>query len=178
MFGGEDMKKKWQIVLAGEGGQGMIVAGVALAEAAAVFEGKNATQAQSYGIASRGGFSSAEVVINEGEIFYPKAEEPDFVLALTQDAYNRFYNWVSPECLIVYDSDRVTSKRGANDLGYPLSVTSVRLGSEKLINSLSLGLVLKHTRCVKPESLEKALAKQLPEKAMGANVKALGYWQE
>lgn len=172
------MKKKWQIVLAGEGGQGMIVAGVALAEAAAVFEGKNATQAQSYGIASRGGFSSAEVVINEGEIFYPKAEEPDFVLALTQDAYNRFYSWVSPECLIVYDSDKVTSKRELNDLGYPLTVTAVRLGSEKLINSLSLGLVLKHTQCVKPENMEKALAKQIPAKTLEANVKALAYWLE
>ena len=54
------MDKRTEIRLAGEGGQGMILAGIILAEAAAIYDGKQATQTQSYGPEARGGASRSQ----------------------------------------------------------------------------------------------------------------------
>jgi len=75
--------------LSGSGGQGLLLAGIVLAEAA-INEGKNAVQTQSYGPEARGGSSKAEVVISDSEIDYPKATEPDYLLALSNDAYKSY----------------------------------------------------------------------------------------
>ena len=75
------MSYRYEIRLSGEGGQGIVLAGVILAEAAAIYDGKNATQTQVYGPESRGGASKAEVIISDEEIDYPKAMSVDLLLA-------------------------------------------------------------------------------------------------
>ena len=76
--------KRYEIRLAGSGGQGLILAGVILAEAAGIYDGKFVCQTQSYGPEARGGASKAEVVISDEEIDYPKAIRPDVLLAMNQ----------------------------------------------------------------------------------------------
>ncbi len=85
------MSDRYEIRLAGEGGQGMILAGLILAEAAAIYAGKNAVQTQSYGPEARGGASKAEVVISDGEIDYPKVMDADVLLAMGQEACDKYY---------------------------------------------------------------------------------------
>jgi 2-oxoglutarate ferredoxin oxidoreductase subunit gamma len=63
---------RYEIRLSGSGGQGLVLAGVILAEALGVYEGKNVTQTQSYGPEARGGASRSDIVISDGEIYYPK----------------------------------------------------------------------------------------------------------
>ena len=65
--------KQYQIIIAGSGGQGIIVMGQMLARAA-LLEGRNAAQTQSYGIAQRGGFCAAEVITDEDEILFQQVE--------------------------------------------------------------------------------------------------------
>ncbi len=84
------MAKRTEIRLAGEGGQGMILAGIILAEAAAIFDGKMAVQTQSYGPEARGGASKAEVVIADGEIDHPEVLSADVVVALSQEAFDKY----------------------------------------------------------------------------------------
>ena len=84
------MSYRYEIRLSGEGGQGIVLAGVILAEAAAIYDGKNATQTQVYGPESRGGASKAEVIISDEEIDYPKAIAVDLLLAMTQAAADKF----------------------------------------------------------------------------------------
>ncbi|GAB6174829.1 2-oxoacid:ferredoxin oxidoreductase subunit gamma [Paradesulfitobacterium aromaticivorans] len=168
--------KQWQIVLGGTGGQGLILGGVSLAKAA-VAEGKNAVQTQTYGIQTRGGYSQAEVVISEGTVYFPKCDNPDLVLALSQAAYDRYKNKISADCIVLYDSDAVTSKGRAQDLGYPFQAKAIDLGNEKVINSLALGAVLKLCPVVSKESMAKVLEGALPAKALNLNLRAmeLGY---
>ena len=71
-----ELEDRYEVRLAGEGGQGMILAGIILAEAAAVYDGLNAVQTQSYGPEARGGASRTEVDIAQGEIEYPKVKNP------------------------------------------------------------------------------------------------------
>ena len=63
---------RYEIRLSGSGGQGMIFAGTVLAEAMGVEEGKNVCQTQSYGPEARGGASRSDLVVSQGEIYYPK----------------------------------------------------------------------------------------------------------
>ncbi|HRW23422.1 MAG TPA: 2-oxoacid:acceptor oxidoreductase family protein, partial [Spirochaetia bacterium] len=88
--------------LSGSGGQGLLLAGIVLAEGA-ILDGKNAVQTQSYGPEARGGSSKAEVVVSEEDIDYPKATDPDFLLALTTDAY-KAYGKLMGKGLIIVDS--------------------------------------------------------------------------
>ena len=80
------MAFRYELRLSGEGGQGLVLAGKILAEAAAIYEDHNATQSQSYGPEARGGASKSEVIISDGEIDYPKAENLDRVVVNGENA--------------------------------------------------------------------------------------------
>src|SRR5512137_1065208 len=103
----EVMAPRTEIRLAGEGGQGMILAGIILAEAAAIYDGKMAVQTQSYGPEARGGASRSEVVISDGEIDHPEVLSADVVVALSQEAYKKFAKTVHPGGLLIVDEERV-----------------------------------------------------------------------
>ena len=77
------MDERIEIRLSGSGGQGLILAGIILAEAA-ILDGKNAVQTQSYGPEARGGASRSEVIISNASIDYPKVSKSDILLALTE----------------------------------------------------------------------------------------------
>jgi len=164
------MAQTWQVVLAGEGGQGLIVGGVVLAKAA-VKAGKNAVQGQTYGIQSRGGYSEAEVIISDSEIYYPKCNNPNIVLALTRQAYDRYSGKVSDKCLIVCEEEEVAVQR-PNDIAYPFKKKALGLGNLKVINSMALGVILKYVPVVERDSLEEAIYEQLPAKIHDINLKA------
>src|SRR3990170_2577148 len=83
--------KRIEVRLAGMGGQGLVLAGLLLAKAAALYDGKNAVQSQSYGAQQRGGPSQSEVVISDGEIDYPRVVSADILVALTQEACDQHY---------------------------------------------------------------------------------------
>ena len=65
----------WKVVISGVGGQGVITAGILLAEAAVIHEGRYAVQSQSYGAQMRGGLSRADVIISDSEVIYPKVDQ-------------------------------------------------------------------------------------------------------
>ena len=76
--------KQYEIRLTGSGGQGLITGGIILAEAA-ILDGKNALQSQSYGPEARGGASKAEVIISDKEIVFPNGWEKDLTIKITQE---------------------------------------------------------------------------------------------
>lgn len=139
------MKRNWQVVLGGEGGQGLVLAGVILGEAA-VLDGSYVAQTAAYGIASRGGFAKSEVVISNTDIEYPSVEEPDIVLALSREAMNKYYGKVPAGCLLVYDSSSITGEYpGERVAALALTETIVTYKKEKgldmPLNILSLGVL-------------------------------------
>ena len=84
------MSERFEIRVAGSGGQGVILAAVILGEAAALHtEGLNSVQSQAYGPEARGGASKSEVVYDRSEIDYPKAAHPNLQVILTFPAVVR-----------------------------------------------------------------------------------------
>ena len=96
----------YQLRLSGSGGQGVITAAIIFAEAA-VIQGFNAVQSQSYGPEARGGASKAEVLIDSNPIFHPHVDKPDFLLALTQKAADKYFHDLNPDGMMIIDSDLV-----------------------------------------------------------------------
>ncbi len=89
--------ERYELRLAGKGGQGMVLAGQILATAAAVYDGKEAVQSQSYGPEARGGASKSEVIIANEPIDYPKVISADLLLVMSQEACDTYYYDLKPE---------------------------------------------------------------------------------
>ena len=169
-----ELEDRYEIRLAGEGGQGMLLAGVILAEAAAVYDGLNAVQTQSYGPEARGGASRSEVVIARGEIDYPKVMSADFLLCMSQEACDKFYVQVKEDGWIVVDSTQVSRVPSHRALPIPISQLAEEATGRRITASIvSLGLIGGLTGLISREALEKALVERVPAGTEEMNLKAL-----
>lgn len=164
-----------EIRLSGSGGQGLILAGIILAEAA-IKEGKNAVQTQSYGPEARGGASKAEVIIGEDEIDYPKVTNPDVLLALTQEACDKYSGSIKSGGTLIVDSTYVAEvpKTNANVYSFPITrMAKEEVGKELVANMVALGVLTGLTGVVSQESLEEAVLARIPKGTEQLNKKAL-----
>ena len=78
--------ERYRFLLSGSGGQGIITMAILLAEAAVLHEGLVAVQSQSYGPEARGGATRSDVIISDSEIYFPKVNQPNVLVALTDEA--------------------------------------------------------------------------------------------
>lgn len=162
-----------EVRLAGEGGQGMILAGIILAEAAAIYESKNAVQTQSYGPEARGGASKAEVVISSGEIDHPEVIEADVLIALSSEAYHKFAGNVKPGGLLIVDAEKVAD---SNERAIKIPITRLAFestGRQIAANTVALGVLVGLTGVVSKEAIEKAVTARAPHGTEEMNRKAL-----
>ena len=168
------LEDRYEVRLAGEGGQGMILVGVILAEAAAVHEGLNAVQTQSYGPEARGGASRAEVVIARGEIDYPKVMSADFLLCMSQEACDKFYTRVKDDGCIVVDSTNVSRVPTHRAIAVPITQIAEETTGRRITASMvALGVLSGLSGVVSREALEKAVADRVPAGYEEMNLRAL-----
>jgi 2-oxoglutarate ferredoxin oxidoreductase subunit gamma len=167
------MPKRYEIRLAGSGGQGLILAGIILAEAAGLYDGKFVCQTQSYGPAARGGASKAEVVISDAEIDYPKAMHPDVLLAMNQKSLNTYLADLKPEGLLLVDATLVPEVPRDRFIAIPFTHLARELGKEMAANIVALGALAALTGAVTLDSLEKAVLGRVPKGTEELNKKAL-----
>jgi len=168
------MPYRYEIRLSGSGGQGLIIAGVILAEAAGIYDGKYVCQTQAYGPEARGGASKAEVVISDVEIDYPKAMRPDVLLALNQKALDSYYADLKPGGLIVVDRTLVTDLPMEDAVALPFTkIAREQLGKEMVANIVALGALARLTGAVTPEALEQAVLARVPPGTADLNQQAL-----
>lgn len=171
------MSNHSEIILAGTGGQGLILSGIMLAEAA-MLEGKNVVQTQSYGIASRGGLSLAEVLIDDDEIIFQQVRVPSCVLALTEEAAKRYEGWGARGVPVLYDSTLAAPRSGANFIGRDFTRMASDLGNAGSVNILALAAVAAVTRVVRLASLESMIRKRFRGQALELNLKLLAAGSE
>ncbi len=126
-----------EIRIAGEGGQGVVKAGIILAKAA-VYAGLNVAQMQSYGPEVRGGNCISDVVISEDEIDYPGVTAIDVLVSMSQKAYEANIRYVKPGGIVIVDSKVNPSLFPAvNTYVLPLTKIAQEVGGK--INSAALG---------------------------------------
>ncbi|MCD4652397.1 2-oxoacid:acceptor oxidoreductase family protein [bacterium] len=167
---------RYEVRLSGAGGQGMILAGVILAEAAAIYDDKNATQSQSYGPEARGGASKSEVIISDEDIFYPKATNIDLLLALTQEACDKYVGDLKEDGILVVDSDRVQSPPEGSFKVFSVPIMFIaqeNVGKNIVANIVALGVIAALSGVVSNEAIEKAVIARVPRGTEELNSKAL-----
>jgi 2-oxoglutarate ferredoxin oxidoreductase subunit gamma len=161
--------------LSGSGGQGLILAGKILAEAAAIYDGKNATQSQSYGPEARGGSSRSEVIISDVDIDYPKAVNIDLLLAFTQEACDKYYKDIKENGILLIDSGYITKIPEGNFKIYSVPITAIaekEVGKALVANIVALGLITELTEVVSKEAIESAILSRVPKGTEELNLKA------
>ncbi len=170
------MSERYEIRFSGSGGQGMILAGIIMAEAAGIYGDNFAAQSQSYGPESRGGASKAEVIVSDAMIDYPKATAIDCMLAMTQEACTKYHGDIKESGILLVDSDevKVLPKGKFRTLGFPIIETArLELGKTIVANIISLGMITELTGIVSHENIEKAVLSRVPPAFLELNKKAL-----
>jgi 2-oxoglutarate ferredoxin oxidoreductase subunit gamma len=164
------------IRLSGTGGQGVILVGIILAEAAIVFDDKNAIQTQTYGPEARGGAVKCEVIISEDDIDYPKVEEPDILLAMSQAAAIKFTPDLKKDGILITDSTFVGEVPEGRYQRFNIPFTQIardELGKIVVANMVALGALAGITEVVSRMSLEQAVMKRVPTGFQKLNRRAL-----
>ena len=167
-----------EIRFSGSGGQGVILIGIVLAEAAGIHEGKEVAQTQSYGGEVRGGAVMSDVVISEEgeEIEYPAVINADVLLAMSQEAAERYMGTVKKDGLVLLDSTYVLKEPSSTARIYNVPLTIIaeeRVGTRLVANIVALGAIRELTGIVTREALEEALLERVPKGTGEINRKAL-----
>jgi len=168
--------ERLRMVFSGSGGQGVITAAIILAEAAVLYEGLNAVQSQSYGAAARGGATRADIIISNSTIDYPRVIQPNLLVCLTQDAYNKFYEIIRPGGLLITDKRYVKThkKVDAQQKEIPIyNNVMEKIGKPIVFNIAMLGTLISMTEVVAPESIMKVLENRIPSDFLNMNRQAL-----
>lgn len=161
-----------EVILAGSGGQGLVLSAILLAEAA-MLDGMNVVQTQSYGIASRGGLSLAEVIIDREEIIFQQVRTPDAVLALTEESARKFDGWAAKGVPLLYDSTLAAGRSGEHCHGAAFTRVANELGQPASVNILALGALVALVPVVSAASLREAVRRHFGGAAGEANLQAL-----
>ena len=170
------MSTRYELRLSGAGGHGLLLAGKVIAEAAAIYDGRTATQAQSYGPEARGGVSRSDVVISDGDIEFPVATKIDLLLAMTQESVEKYIGDLRDGGTVLIDSSLVEEvPRGRYRVVRAPIVETARdkVGRPITANLVAVGLIAGLTGIVTVPSLESAVRARVPRGTEDANLKAL-----
>jgi len=168
------MSTKTEIRLSGTGGQGIILGGILLAEAA-VLDGKEVVQTQSYGPEARGGASKAEVIISDQEILYPKVVTPKYLLIMSQEAARLYAEKIAADGVIIVDETTVQELPEVSAQVIRIPITALareKIGNEMTANIMAIGALAAASGIVSRESLEAAIRLRLARIA-AINIEAL-----
>ena len=166
-------------IIAGFGGQGVLLAGTILANSFMIDE-KNVTWYPCYGAEMRGGTVNCEIVVSDSEVSSVHKQDTDFALVLNQQSFDKFVKRVKTGGTIVANSTLVAKSSPRTDIKYvyaPMTDIANSIGSAKITNMVSLGVLSSVCEgIVSKQALEKAVEKVLGEKKkefLPLNMKAL-----
>jgi 2-oxoglutarate ferredoxin oxidoreductase subunit gamma len=171
-----------EVIIGGFGGQGCILAGVVLGRAAA-YDGKKVAQSRSYGAEARGGAAKSEVVIADEEIDYPMVINADYLIAMSQQAFERYITKVKPNGMVLIDENLVKPKENLPENVRLVKVPASKISSRKygkpiVANMIMLGALTALTKIVSTDSLIKSIMDSVPKGTEEINIYALKKGQE
>lgn len=164
-----------EVRFAGFGGQGIIRSGLILSMAACIYSDKNAVQTQSYGPESRGGSCKSEVVIADEEIDFPKVDDPDIVMVMSQEAYYKYGVTAKKGGVVLVDPDMVTDRNDPREVkmfDVPATKIANEVGKTIVANVVMLGALTAITGIVTPEAVRKAILRNVPKGTEELNMTA------
>ena len=164
---------KQSFVFSGSGGQGIMSAGITLAHTA-IDMGKHSTFLPEYGPEQRGGSAKCTVIISDGDIVSPLPKKCDTLIAMNEQAYNKFIDDVKEGGTVVVNSSRVTDieRQDVKTISVPVDDVALELGNEKVANTVIIGATGIVSKDAVIASLEDKFKAKSP-KIMELNIAAL-----
>ncbi|MHC4606505.1 MAG: 2-oxoacid:acceptor oxidoreductase family protein [Planctomycetota bacterium] len=161
-----------EIQITGLGGQGVILLGYVLGKTAALYGDSHAAMTQSFGPEARGSACSSQVVIDKERIAYPYAIQPEFLIAMSQDGYEKFVPKCGKDAVIFIDEELITPKTKHKHLGIPATRIAEEVGRRILLNIVMLGHFGRHSGLFPQEAFQKAVEASVPKGTEEMNLKA------
>ena len=169
----------YDVIIAGFGGQGVMVIGNLLA-CAAMKEGKNVTYLPTYGVEMRGGTANCTVVMSSHEIGSPVVGRPHAAIVMNLPSLIKYEPQVLPKGLLAINTSLIdlkeASRRDIELLPIPVNEIAIENGNPKLANMVALGAFNERTKLVQMTSLFESLEKVLDERyhhLIPSNIKAI-----
>jgi len=154
-----------EIRIAGFGGQGVILSAVVLGKAASIYENGFATMTQNFGPEARGGACSAQLVVSDAPVLYPYVTQPDIMVIMSQEAYNRFAHELRPGGTLIIEEDLVRVSHLNLDkkvFSIPATRFAEELGKRMVLNSVMVGFFTAVTKLLGAEAVRNAVADSVP----------------
>lgn len=169
------MANTHEIRLSGSGTDGLLSAGKILGAAAVIYDDKFATQSQSYGPEARGNGCRSDVIISDSDISSPKANDISILLALTQEAVDRYSPELTKGGILIVDKERVDTIPKGDFIfhRFPMKECASKLGRPQSVNVIALAVIVGITNIVTREGLENAVLLHTPKGNEEINHRAL-----
>jgi len=153
-----------KIIIAGAGGQGVMLLGKVLARAA-MREDRFVTWLPSYGAEVRGGTSHSMVIISDREIGSPYIERPDSLIIMNAPSLERFKNRIANKGLLIINSSLVSryTDKNLHVLQYPFTDIAIKLGNIRVANMVALGCFIAQKKVVGLKSISRVISDIAPE---------------
>jgi len=164
-----------EIRFAGFGGQGLLMAGIMLGNAAAIFARKHAAQTQSYGTEARGGASQCNVVIDDEPITFVGVVHPDVFVCMSQEAYDKLIGDLKEKGVVYYDADLVTTREIPGTVQIPIAATKTAievLGKRIVANMVILGALIEGTKALDVDIVKECIRNNVPSGTEDLNIQA------
>ena len=169
-----------RIIIAGAGGQGVMLLGKVIAEAA-LKEGKRVTWFPCYGAEVRGGTAYCMVVVSDTPIGSPYIQKADTLIIMNEPSLVKFKNRLSPRGLVLINSSligkgRYSSLSNANVRAYAFTDNAAQLGDVRVANMIALGSYCAHKKLLKPRTIREVIVAMAPRgkrELIAINEKAL-----
>jgi 2-oxoglutarate ferredoxin oxidoreductase subunit gamma len=163
------------IRFSGFGGQGIILSAVILAFGTAIYEKRSVVQTQSYGVESRGGSCTADVIISDKAIAYPLVECADFLISLSQEAVNKYIPAINKYSLVIVDPvfvQELPEGLSGRVVEVPAAEMADKLGNRLVSNMIVLGVLSGLSSVISLESLEKSIKRNTNRALHDINISA------
>jgi 2-oxoglutarate ferredoxin oxidoreductase subunit gamma len=165
---------KKEILLTGFGGQGIVLAGKIMAQAAALGDHKQSTLVQAYGPEARGGACSAQVIIAEDEIYYPNVRLADILICMSQAGYDKFIDLLKEDGILIIDQDLVLSDKITRDyFAIPATRIAEELGRKMMANIIMVGFFTAVTGAISQRAAQETVLTSVPKGTEEMNGTAL-----
>jgi len=165
---------KIEVRISGLGGQGVVLAGQILGKAA-VYDGKNAVQTQSYGAEARGSAAKSEVIISDSKIGFPVVRKSDILIAMSQQALEKHLKDLKENGVLLVDSTYVKNipEITAKVFQIPATENAEKMfGAKVYANMIMLGALTKITNIVSEYAMQNATEHTITKKFIEINKQA------
>jgi len=164
-----------EIKIGGLGGQGVILSGMIIGKAAALYDDKSATMTQAFGPEARGSACSAQLIVSDDAILYPYVSKPEFLVAMSQDAFTKFSPGMAEDGTLLVEEELVKVEGvlpGIKVYGIPATRIAEELGRKMVLNIVMVGFFTSITGLINPDAMRKAVEASVPSGTEKLNLSA------